>query len=457
MKVIKFGQSTLKDKESITSVLELILEESSINTLPVVVVSSFNNVLKKLSEISKLAMVGDNNYKQILQDIENQHFNIVKQFVDVKRQAKVIAGLKVILNDLEEILYGVYLLWELSPRTRDHIKTFGVKLSGYLVSECIKEKNLNAVLIDAQKIIKTDDNYGNATIEAEESKELLKNILSNPNELYVVTGGIGSTLAGESSYLGKSGSAAVASLVANVLNASELVFYTDRDGIFNTEPTLVQNAFSLKTVTYSEIMEMSNFGNSFIYPPSIQPVIAKKIPITIKNLYNLKFEGTKVVSENDGVIVKANSAIQHISLINVQGTGMIGIAGIAARIFNTLATQKINVVLITQASSEHSICLAVQPNDGIKGQIALQNEFMEEIKSKKMDNISLTKDLSIIAIIGENMKKTPGIAGKIFSALGEKKINVIAIAQGSSEFNISVVVENREIKNALITLQEKLF
>lgn len=456
MKVIKFGQSTLKDKESIISVLKIVSDESAIE-MPVVVVSSFHGVLKNLSEISKLAMVGDNKYKEILQDIENQHFNIVKQFVDVKRQAKVIAGLKVILNDLEEILYGVYLLWELSPRTRDHIKTFGVKLSAYLLAECLKEKNINAVLIDSTKIIKTNDNYGNAAIEESESKELIKQNLANKNELYVITGGIGSTLAGESSYLGKSGSAAVASLIANVLQANEVLFYTDRDGIYNTEPALVEKAFSLESVTYSEIMEMSNFGNSFVYPPSIQPLMAKKIPLIVRNLYNLGFKGTRIVSENDGVIVKANSAIQHISLINVQGTGMIGISGIAARVFNTLAQNNINVVLITQASSEHSICLAVEPNDGTKGQIALQNEFMEEIKSKKMENISLTKELSIIAVIGENMKKTPGIAGKIFSSFGDAQINVIAIAQGSSEYNISIVVEQKDLKSALNTLQKKLF
>ncbi len=455
MKILKFGQSTLKDTASIAKVLDIIVQ----NPKSIVVVSALHKVSSHLEKIGQLAMVGDNSYKPILQEIEDAHFAIAKHFVDIKHQAKVIAGLKVMLNDLEEILYGVYLLWELSPRTKDHISTYGVKLSAYLVAECLKSQGTEAQYADTQKIIITDDIYGNADVDVDTSLRNIKEKFGKTEGICVITGSIGSTQKGESSNMGKSGSSYTSSLFANALGAEAIDIYTDRDGILNTDPKLVENAFSLKEISYAEVMEMSNFGNSFVYPPAIQPAISKNISITIKNLYNLSFAGTviKNKSHDKNHIVKANSSVQNVSLLNVQGSGMIGVAGVASRVFSTLAHESISVVLITQASSEHSICLAVRPENGTKAQLALQKEFMEEIREKKMDNISLTKELSIIAVIGENMKQTPGISGKIFSALGESKINVVAIAQGSSEFNISIVVEMKDLSKALNILHKSLF
>ena len=454
MKVLKFGQSTLKNPESIAKVLRIVGK----NPGCMVVVSSLYHVSARLEQIGQLAMVGDNSYKPILQEIEDEHFAIAKHFVDIKHQAKVIAGLKVMLNDLEEILYGVYLLWELSPRTKDHISTFGVKLSAYLLAECLKSQNIDAKFIDTQKTIITDDMYGNADVDVELSISNIKDNFSKINIVGVVTGSIGTTEKGESSNMGKSGSSYTAALFANALQAEGIEIYTDRDGILNTDPHLVKEAFSLEEISYAEVMEMSNFGNSFVYPPALQPAMSKNIPITIKNLYNEQFKGTEIKAKpGDSHIIKANSSVQNVSLINIQGSGMIGVAGVASRVFGTLASENISVVLITQASSEHSICLAVKPENGTKAQLALQKEFMEEIREKKMDNISLTKDLSIIAVIGENMKQTPGIAGKIFSSLGEAKVNVRAIAQGSSEFNISIVVEAVDLPKALTVLHKSLF
>ncbi|MFN0048629.1 MAG: aspartate kinase [Cytophagales bacterium] len=455
MKILKFGQSTLQDTSSIALVLDIIVK----NPKSVVVVSPLYKVSTRLGKIGNLAMVGDNSYKPILQDIEDEHFAIAKHFVDIKHQAKVIAGLKVMLNDLEEILYGVYLLWELSPRTKDHIATYGVKLSAYLMAECLKSKGADAHFYETQNVIITNDVYGQAEVYADISLANIRDKFAKNEGISVITGSVGSTEKGESSNMGKSGSSYTSALFANALNAASIEIYTDRDGILNTDPTLVDNAFSLKEISYAEVMEMSNFGNSFVYPPAIQPAIVKNIPITIKNLYNVGFEGTVITNSNHNHhhVVKANSSVQNVSLINVQGSGMIGVAGVASRVFGTLAHENISVVLITQASSEHSICLAVKPENGTKAQLALQKEFMEEIREKKMDNISLTKELSIIAIIGENMKQTPGIAGKIFQALGENQINVVAIAQGSSEFNISVVVEMKVLAKTLNVLHKSLF
>ena len=280
MKILKFGQSTLKDTSSIAKVLDIIVQ----NPESIVVVSPLFKVSNRLEQIGKLAMVGNNSYKPILQEIEDEHFAIAKHFVDIKHQAKVIAGLKVMLNDLEEILYGVYLLWELSPRTKDHISTYGVKLSAYLMAECLKSKGVEANYFDIQKIIITNDVYGNAEVDKDTSLSNIKEQFGKIKGISVVTGSIGSTYKGESSNFGKSGSSFTSALFANALNAKSIEIYTDRDGILNTDPTLVHNAFSLKEISYAEVMEMSNFGNSFVYPPAIQPAIIKNIPITIRIL-----------------------------------------------------------------------------------------------------------------------------------------------------------------------------
>ena len=459
MVVLKFGQSTLKDVESIEKVLEVIINSHTANKEISVVVSAMYRVSSRLFKISQLAMVGDNSYKPIFQEIENEHFAIVKHFVDVKRQAKVIAGLKVMLNDLEDILYGVFLLWELSPRTLDHIMTYGVKMSAYLIAECLKEKGIEATDLDAQRVIVTNDVYGNASVDLKKSIENIKSWFAAHTDIQVVTGYIGSTPKGESSTLGRSGAVLTSSLLAAGLAAKKIEIYTDKDGITNTDSELVKNAFSLTSISYAEAMEMSHFGTKLFYPPALQPALSKNIPIIIKNLFNPSFAGTEITAQTKAESggIKANSAIQNISLINIQGSGMIGVTGLAARVFKALAENQINVVLITQASSEHSITLAVTPEEGLNASNILKEEFAAEINDNKLDNISLEENMSIIAIIGEKMKDTPGVAGKIFGALGENKINVSAIAQGSSELNISVVVENKDLSKALNILQETFF
>jgi aspartokinase/homoserine dehydrogenase 1 len=459
MKILKFGQSTLKDADSFSKVLAIVAAEAKGKQEIHIVASALNQVPERLQKISQLAMVGDDSYKPILKNIEDEHFTIVKKFIDVKRQAKVLANLKVILNDLEEILYGVYLLWELSPRTMDHINCYGVKIGAYLLTECIKETNVDADYLDAQQLIVTNNKYGNAEIDRSATEKKIKNYFSKSKKLTVVTGHIGATAKGESTTLGKAGNSLTASILASVLNAKALDIYTDRDGISNADVDLVNDAFSLSTISYAEAMELSNFGTNVIYPPSLQPAFNKEIPITIYNLYNPKFKGTVISKKgkSEKLPIKASSSIRQISLLNIQGSGMVGVTGVAGRVFSALATNKINVVLITQASSEHSITLAISPEDGETASNVLKNEFAEEIKQKKIDKIALKEKMAILAVIGDNMQQTPGIAGKVFSSLGNHKINIAAIAQGSSELNISIVLENKELKKALNVLQQEFF
>lgn len=459
MKILKFGQSTLKNISSFSKVLDVVENEVSKNEEIHIVASAMNLVPFRLQQISQLAMVGDNSYKIIFKNIEDEHFEIAKKFIDVKRQAKVLANLKVLLNDLEEILYGVYLLWELSPRTMDHINSFGVKISAFLLSECIKERNIDVAYLDAQLIIETNNNYGNAQINYQTTELKIKQYFDKYKGVKVLTGHLGATTKGESTTLGKAGNTLTSAVLAAVLNANSLHIYTDRDGITNADCALVADAFSLDSISYAEATELSNFGTKVIYPPSLQPAFNKDIPITIFNLFNPQFAGTLIskAAQTSKYLIKASSSIQNIALLTIQGTGMIGVAGVAGRVFSTLASNKINVVLITQASSEHSITLAISPEDASNACAVLKNEFGTEIIEKKIDKISLKENMAILAVIGDNMQHTPGIAGKVFSALGNHNINIAAIAQGSSELNISIVLENEVLKQALNVLQLAFF
>lgn len=457
MKIIKFGQSTLIDSKSFEKVLLTIEKHKRESKQIIVVVSALNQVQKNLLTVSQKAKEGDNSYKNILQDIEIQHFDIVKQFIDVKHQAKVLAALKVMLNDLEDILHGIYLLWELSPRTSDHVSSYALKMCAFIVAECLKQRDINSQFIDSQKLIITNQNYGNATPDVTISLQNIKTQLALENITYIVTGGLGATSKGESTTLGNAASTYTACLLGAMLQAKEIVLYTDKDGITNTDATLVSDAYSLDAITYSEAMELSHFDTKVIYPPSLQPAFLKNIPILIKNLYNPKFDGTSIVAKQNIApknFVKANSSISNISLLSIQGSGMIGVPGTASRVFKSLAENKISIILIIQASSEHSITLAIAPENAIKAQQVLANEFSDDIALQKIDKINVKDNMSIVAIIGENMQQTPGIAGKIFSALGENGINISAIAQGSSECNITLVIEKRLLIKTLEILQK---
>lgn len=455
MKVLKFGESTLSGAGSIELVLSEIKGFHDRGEKVIVVVSAYNQVLSKLYQIAQLAMVGDKSYVPILQDIENEHFQVVKKFIDIKRQAKVLAGLKVMLNGLEEILLGVFLLWELSPRTQDHIRSYGVKLMAYLLSECLQEAGVASSYTDAQSIIVTDNHYGEAEVLQPLTLPKIQDWYKNQQLVPVVTGYLGATIKGESTSLGRSGSSRTAALLAKALKAEELILYSDKDGIISSEKAFVSEATSLSELSYLEAMEIANFDNKAIYPPALQAVFDEAIPVTMLNLYNPDFKGTRLLPRaTSKSSIKANSIIESISLLNITGSNMLGVAGVAARVFGSLAEHKINVVLITQASSEHSICLAVSPEDASTAAAVLDRTFAEEIKEKKMDKTEIIDGMSIIAVIGASMKNTPGLAGKVFSILGQQGVNITAIAQGSSELNISIVVRKSDLAIALRSLYD---
>ncbi|MDX2197064.1 MAG: aspartate kinase [Cytophagales bacterium] len=459
MKILKFSESSFKDAQCIDKVLTIIRGNAANHTHVVVVCPTIANTGHRLAEMSSLTKESKEGYKDLLKSIEDEHFGIAKHFIDVKRQAKVIANLKMMLNELEEILYGVYLLWELSPRTLDHIHGFGTQLTSYLLSECIKETGTDSVLLDSKTFIKTNDRYGHAQILEDESDKIIYSIFKDTKPVTVVSGGVGSTLKGESTVLGKSGVSYTASYLAATLKCEMLEVYTTRDGIYNSDKRWVHTAYSLPHLTYNEAMEMANFDMDVIYPPAFEPAFSEKIPVLILNLFNPDFKGTLINDKpaHDKNPIKCTSAIARVSLLTIQGAGMIGVAGVAARFFATLANMNVSIVFITQSSSEQSITVAIASEQAMAAKQMLDNEFEIEIKNYKLQNITIKPDMAIVAIIGENMKNSPGIAGKIFTAIGHQNINIAAIAQGSSELNISIVVESGHLQKVLNTIQTHFF
>lgn len=460
MKILKFGGSSVGSPERIKRVIDIVLKSKQTNQKIAVVFSAFQGVTDELVNICNIAAIGDESYKQNLKKLESKHFDFIKSLVEIKNQSKILANAKLMINELEDILHGVYLIKELTPKTLAFILSFGERLSGYIISESLKQQNSDVEFLDAREIIKTDENFIAAKVKYETTYQNIRDYFETHPSLQVITGFIASTEKGETTTLGRGGSDYTASLLGAALKVKEIEIWTDVDGVMTADPRKVPHAFPIKSLTYVEAMEMSHFGAKVIYPPTIQPALEQKIPIRIKNVFNPEFEGTviceKSTAKND-FIIKGISCIENIALLRIQGSGMIGVVGIAGRLFSALAREKINVILITQASSEHSICFAIERNEAERAKKVLEQEFSLEIQTHHIDEIIVEKDLSIIAIVGENMRKTPGIASRLFQALGSKRINIVAIAQGSSELNISAVIDDKMNAKALNAIHEIFF
>jgi len=458
MKVFKFGGTSVGTPQTIQTLIGIV-KKALLDDRLVVVVSAFGGVTDQLIEAGKRAEKGNENYKEIIHALEKRHIDAVKELIDVKRQSPVIARVKMFFNELSDILHGVFLVKELSLKTLDYVMSFGERISSFIITEGFKNQRVETTLADAAALIKTDKNFGNAHVLMDETYEHIRRHYQETEGLIIYPGFIGSTHDNEITTLGRGGSDYTASLVAAALGASELQIWTDVDGVMTIDPRKVSKAFPIKRLSYAEAMEMSHFGAKVIYPPTIQPVYSKNIPLWIKNTFNPEAEGSLISKKtsDSGAPIKGISSIDKISLCTLHGSGMIGVAGISMRLFTALANNKINVILISQASSEHSITFAVAPQDALKAKAAIEREFAFEIRQKQIEKVEVTDDLSIVAIVGENMKKTRGIAGKLFSTLGRNGINVVAIAQGSSELNISFVIEYRDLRKALGAIHDSFF
>jgi bifunctional aspartokinase / homoserine dehydrogenase 1 len=458
MKVLKFGGSSVANPERIKSVVDILLPYIQQEKIAVVF-SAFGGVTDLLINLSTMALAGDVGYKTQLEQLEKKHLDVVRELVDIQKQSSIIAQVKFTINELEDVLHGIFLVKERTLRSLDYIMSFGERLSAYIISEAISGRNIKAEFLDARTVVRTDSNFGHAKIDFKTTNQLIQDHFKSHADLQVITGFIGSSASGETTTIGRSGSDYTAAIFASALDATSLEIWTDVDGMMTADPRKVKKAFTVKEMTYEEAMELSHFGAKVIFPATMQPAMGKKIPIWIKNTFNPTFPGSVISANANGktLIIKGVSSMGNISLFNVQGSGLQGVVGVSMRLFGTLAKEKINVILISQASSEHSICFAIESNFSAQAKAAIEKEFHYEILGGEMDRIVMENDLAIVAIVGEGMKHNPGTSGRMFSALGKAGVNVHAIAQGSSELNISVVIRQADTSKALNVLHEAFF
>ncbi len=459
MKVLKFGGTSVGSAESIKTLLDILKHESQADDKPVFVLSAMSGVTNLLADMAQKAADGESFTPQ-LAELQTRHFNAAKNLVDIQNQNPLLTRLKIYFNELEDLLQGVLTLRELTGKTRDLILSYGEKCAALMVSRIALQHLKDVLFVDATTLIKTDSTFGQARVNTELSELLIRSFYEeNKGKTLIVTGFIASNDLGQATTLGRGGSDYTAAIFGAALNASEIQIWTDVNGMMTADPRIVKKAFSLPELTYTEAMELSYFGAKVIYPPTMIPAFLKKIPIVIKNTFDPEFPGTVISSESkkSNLPIKGISSVNEISIINLTGSGMVGKAGFSGRLFSLLAREQINVILITQSSSEHTITFAVQPADAQKAKALIEQEFELELLAKKLEEAIIEDKLAILAVVGENMKQTPGMSGKLFHALGRNGINVRAIAQGSSEYNISVIISSSDLGKALNAVHDAFF
>lgn len=456
MKVLKFGGTSIGSLDAVNNVKLIVEKEFSKKEPLLVVCSAFSGVTNALLSAAEAALA-QNDFAEILKKAEDKHYQIISGLLPRTLQNPLLMMVKVSFNEVEDILFSIKNLEELSDRIKDRLLAYGEQLSNKIIATYLQSGDFPASYQDARELIITDSNFGNAAVDFIKTNENLRN-WNLENQIYVVTGFIAQDKNNDTTTLGRGGSDYTAAVLAAGLQAEEIQIWTDVDGFMTADPRLVKNAFSLPELSYQEAMEMSYFGAKVIYPPTMIPAIESQIPIYIKNTFNLENPGTLIhqKSEVSKGLIKGIVSIEKTCLINITGNGMIGMKGFSGRLFNALARYDVNVILITQASSEHSISFVVNFDDEKKAEKAIQEEFYFEMNANKIDPPQIDNELSILSVVGENMKKTRGISGKFFSALGKNGINIIAIAQGSSELNISAVIERNELSKALNVVHDSL-
>ncbi len=458
MKVLKFGGSSVKSSERIQRVIQIV-KESAYQQKVIVVVSAVGGITDLLLGTACTAAKGDKDYLNSLKEIEKIHLDIIRNLIPIKSQSGILGQVKKMLNQLDSILEGVYLIHELTDKTTDRIVSFGELLSSYIIVEGMKSEALKAIRKNTQELIITDANFGNATVLSKQSNAKIKQYFDTETaDIVLLPGFVSATEQGEVSTLGRGGSDYTAAIIAAALDVSVLEIWTDVSGMYTANPNIVKQAFPIASISYQEAMELSHFGAKVLYPPTIQPVLEKEIPICIKNTFDPTADGTIIskVSKNTNPI-KGISHIDNMCIATLEGSGMIGIPGFSNRLFEALYIHKINVSLITQASSEHSICFSIDSDNAEKAKQVVDTAFEYEIDQHKLKPLLIEKGNAIIALVGDNMKNHQGISGKMFSTLGKNNVNIRAIAQGASEKNISAVIAHKDIKKALNSLHNTFF
>ncbi len=457
MKIIKFGGSSIASTENILKVLKIIEPEVRKGKCALVF-SAFGGVTTTLFKCAELASKGNQSYQTNLTDLESLHTQAVKDLIPEDTQKNSINFISSSIMELKDLCHGVLLVKECTPRISDYIVSFGERLSTFIISEILATRGNKVHYLDSREVIKTNTNFGGAQVDFQLTNQLITTYFKTNQGIKVVTGYIASTKDGETTTLGRNGSDYTAAIVAGALNADSLEIWTDTSGIMTADPRLVYKAFTIPELTYHEAMELSHFGARVLFPASMQPVQRSGIPVLIKNTFSPNDTGSLVSNKAKGDgLIKGISSLTDIALLNIQGTALVEVIGMSKRLFGALAEQKINIILISQGSSEHSICIAVADSESTRAINAIEKEFKSEITFGSMDQVFNKQNMAIVAVVGENMRQHPGSSGRMFQALGQNNINIFAIAQGSSELNISAVISNDDHQKALNALHEAFF
>jgi aspartokinase/homoserine dehydrogenase 1 len=444
--------------QAIEQVCNIVADYKRKGTL-VVVASAMSGTTDKLIQCGQLAGLQQEAYKDLLMEIENRHLDTIRGLFPITMQSSLLSQVKKQLNQLESLCDGIYQVGELSARSLDKIMSFGELLSSWMLAEKLKQSGLSAVWKDSRELIGTDAQFGHALVDFDVTDHQITGYFQHQNAAVVVLPGFIAASAGkETTTLGRGGSDYTAAIIAAAMDASVLEIWTDVSGMMTADPRLVPQAIAIPRISYEEAMELSHFGAKVIYPPTIQPVMNRRIPIWIKNTFAAGDEGTLIQDNGEKAFpVTGISGIQKIALLTLEGSGMVGIPGFSKRLFDALLREKVNVILITQSSSEHSITVGVHEDDMLKAKVGIDSEFVQEIHDKRIEPLIVEKDLAIVAVVGDNMKNHHGMSGKLFGALGRNAINVRAIAQGSTEKNISAVINKSDVRKALNVIHEVFF
>jgi len=450
MKVLKFGGTSVGSAENIKRVKKIVQSQ---NCDVIVVVSALGGITDKILEAAQNASVGNNDFQIQLSEITEKHHEVIQLLFNGAGSIKYIVD--ELLDELKQILTGITLVGELTEKTLDRIAGIGERISSHIVAQFI-----GAERKDSTEFIRTDSNFGKAAVDFTETDKKIQDNFNGFSGVAVVPGFISKNDKGEFTTIGRGGSDYTAAIISAALNVDILEIWTDVNGFMTADPRVIRKAYTIPELTYSEAMELSHFGAKVIYPPTILPVYQKGIPVLIKNTFEPENSGTRISSfqkNSQEHPIRGISSISGITLLTIQGIGMVGVTGISMRLFSALASENVNVILISQASSENSISVAIDEHAIDLAENAIRNEFEKEILSGQINKIDIESQLSIVAIVGENMKHTTGIAGKLFSTMGKSGVNIIAIAQGASELNISWVVKNEELRKTLNVVHESFF
>ncbi len=458
MIVLKFGGTSMGSKESLQQVMDIIKQR-----LPekiIVVVSAMSGITDELLNAGKFAATQDDQWREILKKAEQRHLDTITGMIPSGDQQGISAIVKNIFSDIKDLCNGIALLEELTEKIKDKLAGYGELLSSQLLQMIFKSNGFSSVWKDSRELIITNSNFGNALVDFDATNQRIVNYFKNDDALTIMPGFVARDHNGATTTLGRGGSDFTASIIAAALNADSLEIWTDVSGMMTADPRWVPNARIIPNISYQEAMELSHFGAKVIYPPTIQPVMNKNIPVWIKNTFRSADHGTVIENTgdvSDHTMVRGISSINELALITLEGSGMVGIPGFSKRLFEALANEQINVILITQGSSEHSICVGIATAQSSKAKESVDKTFEYEIQTGKVQALQVEPTLSIIALVGDNMKNHTGISGKMFAALGRNGINIRAIAQGSSERNISAVIGTKDVRKAVNVLHEEFF